>query len=169
VLDLVKSCAALAWMCDRRVPPIPGCDCLRAEQRCATQLRGIYPWHRAVRRRADGAGEPGTRVEQLEVVFGLFVVLVVIATLARRIDVPYPILLVLGGLAIGLLPGLPRVELNPDLVLLVFLPPLLYAAAIATPVRELRDNLQPISLLAFGLVLATIAVVAVVAHLAIPG
>jgi len=108
-------------------------------------------------------------VEQLEVVFGLFMLLVVIATLARRIEVPYPILLVLGGLAIGLLPGLPRVEPDPELVLLVFLPPLLYAAAIATPVRELRANLQPISLLAFGLVLATIAVVAVTAHLVIPG
>jgi hypothetical protein len=90
--------------------------------------------------------------------------MVVIATLARRIEVPYPILLVLGGLVIGLLPGLPRVELDPELVLLVFLPPLLYAAAIATPVRELRANLQPISLLAFGLVLATIAVVAVTAR-----
>ncbi|HEV8649797.1 MAG TPA: cation:proton antiporter [Actinomycetes bacterium] len=108
-------------------------------------------------------------MDQLEAIFGLFVLLVVIATLARRIDVPYPILLVLGGLAIGLVPGLPLVEPDPELVLLVFLPPLLYAAAIATPVRELRENLQPISLLAFGLVLATIAVVAVTAHLAIPG
>ena len=108
-------------------------------------------------------------MEQLEVIFGLFVLLVVIATLARRIEVPYPILLVLGGLVIGLLPGLPTVELDPELVLLIFLPPLLYAAAITTPVRELRENLQPISLLAFGLVLATIAVVAITAHLAIPG
>jgi Na+/H+ antiporter len=108
-------------------------------------------------------------VEQLEVVFGLFVLLVVIATLARRIDVPYPILLVLGGLVIGLMPGLPRVEPDPELVLLIFLPPLLYAAAVATPVRELRENLQPISLLAFGLVLATIAVVAITAHLVLPG
>jgi CPA1 family monovalent cation:H+ antiporter len=108
-------------------------------------------------------------VEQLGVVFGLFVVLVVIATLARRIQVPYPILLVVGGLVIGLLPGLPTVELDPELVLLIFLPPLLYAAAIATPMRELRENLQPISLLAVGLVLATIAAVAATAHLAIPG
>jgi monovalent cation/hydrogen antiporter len=108
-------------------------------------------------------------VEQLEVVFGLFVMLVVIATLARRIQVPYPILLVLGGLVIGLMPGLPRVEPDPELVLLIFLPPLLYAAATATPVRELRENLQPISLLAFGLVLATIVAVAAAAHLTIPG
>jgi NhaP-type Na+/H+ or K+/H+ antiporter len=119
--------------------------------------------------RRDAEATEERLVEQLEVVFGSFVLLVVIATLARRIEVPYPILLVLGGLAIGLLPGLPRVEPDPELVLLVFLPPLLYAAAIATPVRELRANLQPISLLAFGLVLATIAVVADTAHLVIPG
>jgi monovalent cation/hydrogen antiporter len=108
-------------------------------------------------------------MEQLEVVFGLFVVLAVVATLARRIQVPYPILLVLGGLAIGLIPGLPRVEVDPDLILLVFLPPLLYAAALAMPPRELRDNLRPISLLAFGLVLLTMAAVAVVAHATIGG
>ena len=108
-------------------------------------------------------------MEQLEVVFGLFVVLAVIATLARRIEVPYPILLVLGGLAIGLIPGLPRVEVDPDLILLVFLPPLLYAAAVAMPPRELRDNLRPISLLAVGLVLLTMTAVAVVAHATIDG
>src|SRR6266487_3613858 len=99
-------------------------------------------------------------MEQLEVVFGLFVVLAVIATLARRIEVPYPILLVMGGLVIGLVPGLPRVEVDPNLILLVFLPPLLYAAALAMPPRELRDSLRPISLLAFGLVLFTMTAVA---------
>src|SRR6266516_4032019 len=108
-------------------------------------------------------------MEQLEVVFGLFVVLAVIATLARRIEVPYPILLVMGGLVIGLVPGLPRVEVDPNLILLVFLPPLLYAAALAMPPRELRDSLRPISLLAFGLVLFTMTAVAVAAHATIDG
>ena len=108
-------------------------------------------------------------MEQLEVVFGLFVVLALIATLARRIEVPYPILLVTGGLVIGLFPGLPRVEVDPDLILLVFLPPLLYAAALAMPPRELRDSLRPISLLAFGLVLFTMTAVAVAAHATIDG
>ena len=108
-------------------------------------------------------------MEQLQVIFGLFAVLAVVATLARRIQVPYPILLVIGGLAIGLIPGLPRVEVDPDLILLVFLPPLLYAAALAMPPRELRDNLRPISLLAFGLVLLTMTTVAVVAHASIEG
>jgi monovalent cation/hydrogen antiporter len=108
-------------------------------------------------------------MEAFEVVFGLFVALAAIATLARRIEVPYPILLVIGGLLIGLVPGLPRVEIDPDLVLLVFLPPLLYTAALAMPPRELRENLQPIALLALGLVLLTMTAVAVVAHTSIHG
>ena len=95
-------------------------------------------------------------MEQLEVVFGLFVLLVVIATLARRIKVPYPILLVVGGLVIGLLPGLPTVEPDPELVLLVFLPPLLYAAAFQASAYELRAHAAPIGLLAVGLVLVTV-------------
>src|SRR6266700_48438 len=70
---------------------------------------------------------------------------------------------------IGLVTGLPRVEVDPNLILLVFLPPLLYAAALAMPPRELRDSLRPISLLAFGLVLFTMTAVAVAAHATIDG
>jgi CPA1 family monovalent cation:H+ antiporter len=77
---------------------------------------------------------------------------------------PYPILLVLGGLGLAAIPGIPEVELDPDVVLLVILPPLLYAAAFFTPLRELRRNVGPISILAVGLVLATMVAVAVVAH-----
>lgn len=80
------------------------------------------------------------------------------------IRVPYPILLVIGGLGLGLLPPVPDVHLEPELVLVVILPPLLYAAAYFTPLRELRANVQPISLLAVGLVLATMTGVAWVAH-----
>src|SRR5438067_7252294 len=83
---------------------------------------------------------------------------------ADRIDVPYPILLVIGGCGLGFLPGVPDVRLNPDVVLLVVLPPLLYSASFFASLRELRTNLRPISLLAVGLVLATMAAVAVVAH-----
>jgi CPA1 family monovalent cation:H+ antiporter len=108
-------------------------------------------------------------MDAVEVVFGLFIVLAAIATLAQWIEVPYPILLVIGGLVIGLIPGLPRVEVDPDLVLLIFLPPLLYAATLAMHHRELRENLQPISLLALGLVLFTMAAVALVAHFSIRG
>jgi monovalent cation/hydrogen antiporter len=86
---------------------------------------------------------------------------------AQFLRVPYPILLVLGGLGLGVTPGIPHVELHPDLVLLIMLPPLLYAAAFFTPLRELRRNVRPISVLAIGLVLATMATVAIVAHEAI--
>ena len=88
-----------------------------------------------------------------------------IAAAMRRL--PVPLLLVCGGLLLGFVPGLPRVELPPDLVLVAILPPLLYSAAFFTGLRDLRHNLRPISLLAFGLVVATTAGVALVAHAAI--
>ena len=87
-----------------------------------------------------------------------------LATLARRIGVPYPILLVIGGLALAFVPGLPPVELDPEIVFLVFLPPLLFGAAYGTSWRDFRQNLRPIALLAVGLVLATTLGVAAVAH-----
>ena len=98
------------------------------------------------------------------VVFGLLVAVSGLAVLARLARIPYPILLVLGGLAFGFIPGVPHVELDPDLVLLLFLPPLLYAAAFFANLRELRSNVRPIGMLAIGLVIATMLTVAVVAH-----
>jgi CPA1 family monovalent cation:H+ antiporter len=77
---------------------------------------------------------------------------------------PLPILLVLGGVLMGFIPGLPQVSLPPDVVLVAVLPPLLYSGAFFTSLRELRRNKRPISLLAFGLVGTTMVVVAVVAH-----
>src|SRR4051794_41577261 len=81
-----------------------------------------------------------------------------------RLRIPYPVALVVGGLVIGLVPGLPSPELDPDIVFFVFLPPLLYAAAIAVSAHELRANWAPIALLAVGLVLVTIVAVAAVAN-----
>jgi monovalent cation/hydrogen antiporter len=92
-----------------------------------------------------------------------------LSALAHLLDVPYPILLVLGGCAIGFVPGVPEVELDPDLVLLIFLPPLLFNAAYFFSVGELRRNLRPIMLSAIGMVLLTMVIVAVVAHWAIDG
>ncbi len=83
---------------------------------------------------------------------------------AYYVSIPYPIVLVLGGLALGFVPGLPHVELSPDLVLVIFLPPLLYGAAFFSSLRDLRANLQPIASLSIGLVVATMLVVGVVAH-----
>lgn len=97
----------------------------------------------------------------------ILVAVVALLIVAEWAHVPYPILLVVGGLALGIAPGMPEVELEPELVLLILLPPLLYAAAFFTPLRELRRNVGPISLLAIGLVLATMLVVAAVAHYAL--
>ncbi len=109
-------------------------------------------------------------VPALEVVLELLVAVAVLALLARRFHVPYPIVLVLGGLVLGLVPvpGEPRVVLAPDVVFLVFLPPLIYAAGWSTSLRDFKANLRPIGLLSVGLVIATVIGVAVVAHALIP-
>lgn len=101
------------------------------------------------------------------VVFGLLVAVAALAVVARLVRVPYPILLVIGGVAIGFVPAIPDIELDPDVVLLVFLPPLLYAAAFFSNLRELRANARPIGLLAIGLVVVTTLAVAAAAHWAI--
>ena len=99
----------------------------------------------------------------------LLAVGLILIALSQFVRIPYPILLVLGGAVIGFLPGAPEVHLNPDLVLVAVLPPLLYGGAFFTSLRELRLNVRAISLLAVGLVLVTMLAVAAVAHAAIPG
>jgi CPA1 family monovalent cation:H+ antiporter len=84
--------------------------------------------------------------------------------LSEPLRIPYPILLVLGGLALGFTPGIPTLTLPPDVVLFGLVPPLIYIAAYRTGLRELRRNVRPISLLALGLVSATMLGVAWVAH-----
>src|SRR5438309_1354402 len=108
-------------------------------------------------------------LHQLEIIIVLLAVVFALTSVARKVLIPYPIILVIGGLVLGMVPGLPTVTLNPDLIFLVFLPPILWAAAYFTSLREFRENLRPISLLAIGLVLATTAAVAVVAHAVFPG
>ncbi len=103
------------------------------------------------------------------VLVSLLLAVAVFGAAARALRIPYPIVLVLGGLLLGFVPGLPPVRLQPDLVLVIFLPPLLYAAAFFANLRDLRADLRSISLLAIGLVLATAAVVALIAHAVVPG
>ena len=98
------------------------------------------------------------------VILALFVSVAGLSAIAHWLSVPYPIPLVLGGLVLGLLPGMPEIELEPDLVLVVFLPPLLYAAAFFADLRSLRADIRAISLASVGLVLLTMGAVAVVAH-----
>src|SRR5215831_1022605 len=100
----------------------------------------------------------------ISLLFGLLVVIVILATLATRLRIPYAILLVLSGLLLGFVPGLPRIVLDPELILVLFLPPLIYSSAWLTSWREFRANLRPILQLSLGLVLVTTIILAVVAH-----
>lgn len=90
--------------------------------------------------------------------------------LARRLDIPYPILFVLGGLVISFLPGLPpQLKLDPNIIFFIFLPPLLYIQALYTSWRDFRFYLRSILLLAIGLVIATTVAIAYLTHWLIPG
>jgi monovalent cation/hydrogen antiporter len=104
-------------------------------------------------------------VHEIELVLvSLLIAVAVLSAAARAIDIPYPIVLVVGGLALGFVPGLPEATLEPDLVLVLFLPPLLYSAAFFANLHDLRADMRPITLQAVGLVLATMCTVAVIAH-----
>jgi monovalent cation/hydrogen antiporter len=108
----------------------------------------------------------------IELVLLLLVIATALAFVARRIGVAYPIVLVLGGLALGLvlaaMPSPPSVELPPEVVFILFLPPILFGAGYFTPIRDFKANLRPIGLLAVGLVLFTTVVVGVVVHALLP-
>jgi CPA1 family monovalent cation:H+ antiporter len=108
-------------------------------------------------------------VQRAELVLALLIAVAALVTIARRLGIAYPIFLVIGGLLLGLVPGMPRVHIEPDILFLLVLPPLLYIAAYFTPLHSLRANLGAISSLAIGLVIATTAAVTVVAHALIPG
>lgn len=104
------------------------------------------------------------------VVLGLLVCVTALVPLANRLAIPYPILLVVGGLMLGFVPNtiLPDIVLQPDLVFLLFLPPLLYWASLTTPWRDFTEHLLPILFLAVGLVVATTFGVAAIALLVLP-
>ncbi|HVA88789.1 MAG TPA: Na+/H+ antiporter [Chloroflexota bacterium] len=105
-------------------------------------------------------------MHDIALVLGLLAVVAGLVSLANRLSIPYPILLVIGGLLLGFIPNrvLPDIVLEPDLLLLLFLPPLLYWDALHTSWRDFRANLRPIAALAFGLVIVTTVGVALVAH-----
>src|SRR5438270_7280039 len=100
---------------------------------------------------------------------GLLVAVAGLSALARRLSVPYPIVLVLGGALFGFIPGVPAFRLDPNVVLIVFLPPLLYGAAFFANLTDIRRNLRGVTLSSVGLVLATMAGVAAVAHAIVHG
>src|SRR5216683_1360877 len=112
-------------------------------------------------------------MQSAQLVLALLIAVAALVTIARRLGIAYPIFLVIGGLALGLVPGTPRVGIDPDLIFLVVLPPLLYIASFYTPLRSLRANLGSIGALAIGLgaIVAPpdeIAATAIAARLAVP-
>jgi Na+/H+ antiporter len=107
-------------------------------------------------------------MQQAETIVLLFALVATLVIIARKLAVPYPVFLVLGGLALSFVPRLPEVKLNPNIVFYFFLPPLIYPAALFTSWRDFRRNLRPILLLAIGLVLFTMVAIAYVAHSFIP-
>src|SRR6266487_2322372 len=100
---------------------------------------------------------------------GLLVAVAGLSVLARRLSVPFPIVLVVGGALFGFVPGLPEVKLDPQVVLVVFLPPLGYGASIFANFSDFRANLRALTLSTVGLVLATMCAVAWTAHALVPG
>ena len=107
--------------------------------------------------------------DTVQIVLLLLLASMTLGVLARRIGIPYPIALTLGGLAMSFVPGLPDVRLNPDIVFAVFLPPILYRAALFERWHDFRAHLRPIGMLAVGLVIFTTVAVAVVLHAIVPG
>src|SRR6187200_163526 len=99
-----------------------------------------------------------------EIFVGMLLAVAVLSLVARRLTIPYPILFVIGGMLLGMIPELPKVRLDPEMIFLFVLPPLLFPAALFTSWRDFRANLRPISLLAIGLVLFTTVAVAWLAH-----
>jgi NhaP-type Na+/H+ or K+/H+ antiporter len=117
-----------------------------------------------VRRFCPPYEAPDAMTTTIQILLLLLAVLVVVAVVARRLDVAPSILLVVAGVALALIPGLPSLELAPEVVLLVLLPPLLYSAGVSMSWREFRFNLRPITLLAVGCVVFTTCAVAGAAH-----
>jgi Na+/H+ antiporter len=108
-------------------------------------------------------------VRSAEILVGLLGAVTVLAGISRRIGIPAPIVLVVCGLLVGLIPGLPPVSLDPDLIFFIFLPPLLYGAGFNSSPRDLRQQARRIGVLAIGLVAAATAGVAAAVHLVVPG
>src|SRR2546423_13831624 len=108
-------------------------------------------------------------MNNFEIVIFLMTILIVLSAFTDKIKIPYPIVLVFIGLIIGFVPFLPNLKLDPDIVFLIFLPPLLYDAAFKTSWLDFKKAIRPISTLAITLVFFTTVIVAVAAHYLIPG
>ncbi|MBD2700278.1 cation:proton antiporter [Spirosoma sp. BT702] len=108
-------------------------------------------------------------MENYSIVLFLLAVMIGLSAVADKIKLPYPILLITAGIAVGFIPGTPKIELDPEIVFLIFLPPMLYDAAYNISMTEFRTNMSTISGLAFALVFITTVGIAVLAYFLIPG
>jgi len=108
-------------------------------------------------------------MENFEIVIFIMAILIALSAFADKIKLPYPILLIVVGLIIGFVPALPDLELNPEIVFLAFLPPLLFDAAFKTSRHDFKKEIRPISTLAITLVFFTTVTVGIAAHYLIPG
>lgn len=107
-------------------------------------------------------------MENYSIVIFIMAIMIGLSAIADYIKLPYPILLIVAGIAVGFIPDLPKIDLNPEIVFLLFLPPLLYDAAFNISYEEFKVNINTISTLAITLVFITTAGIAVVAHYLIP-
>src|SRR5271165_4785261 len=103
-------------------------------------------------------------VETIQILVLLMAVIAAISVVAVRLEIPPSILLVSAGVVLALIPGLPTIEIAPEFVLLVVLPPIIYSSAVSMSWRDFRFNLRPITLLAFGCVIFTTVAVAAAAQ-----
>ena len=141
----------------------PGC--------CVPEYNAVRGWRIYCTALLAGArGIVGENIQAIEIIFLLLLTFVIVfAALARRLETPYPIVLVIAGLILSFIPAVPRIVLNPELILVVVLPPLLYAAAWTISWRDFRYNLLSISSMAIGLVAFTVAGVALASTRLFPG
>ncbi len=107
-------------------------------------------------------------MENYSIVIFILAIVIGLSALADKVRIPYPILLIVAGIVVGFIPALPDIELNPEIVFLIFLPPLLYDAAFNISFKEFRTNINTIGTLSITLVFITASGIAVVAHYLIP-
>jgi CPA1 family monovalent cation:H+ antiporter len=108
-------------------------------------------------------------MENYTIVIFILAVMIGLSAMADKIKLPYPILLIIAGIAVGFVPSIPNIELNPEIVFLIFLPPLLYDAAFNISYQTFKTNINTIGTLAISLVFITASGIAVFAHYIIPG
>lgn len=108
-------------------------------------------------------------MENYSIIIFILIVMIGLSALADKIKLPYPVLLITAGIAVGFIPALPDIEINPEIIFLIFLPPLLYDAAFNISFTEFRTNINTIGTLSISLVFITASGIAVIAHYMVPG